>query len=295
MPISCATRQMLFSFLLLLSLSAPFAKGGEDSQNIRGAKNEGFFSDPFIFSPYPNFSDNPLFTPFMRGETAPFLIPLSHPIKPILDAIFSQSRAIADEKALGEAGFQILYSQESSFIRVARHPALPGYLFKIYLDNEIRIKGGKPGWYWLKERCEGAKKIRRLIKKKGLRHFVVPEKWIYPLPLFPSSSGPIFQPIVLVVTDMNLVTREETKWAWKNLATVEVLDELYTILSHGYGSFFLTGNIPYSRVGQFALIDTEYPKRVINLKKVKGYLSEEMGAYWEFLIKKGGYAISLSE
>lgn len=233
-----------------------------------------------VVSFYPNFSDNPLFTKEMRKLMAPHLIPLNHPLKATLDRIFIGSRVTANESSLAAAGFITLFSQQTTHILVVMHPDVPGYLFKIYLDTETRLKEGREGWRWLTDRCMGAARARNFILKKKMKYFCVPDKWLYPLPAEPASQGPIKQTVVLIVTDMNLVSKEEVSYAWKNLITRKHLDELYYLLSHGIGSRFLTGNIPYTKNGKFALIDTEYPKRKISLQKILPYLSDDMQVYW---------------
>ena len=247
-----------------------------------------FFLLMTFASGYGNSADNPLFKSSTRQKIAPYLLPLDNSLKPVLDAIFLPARVTANASTFEAAGFVTVCAQQSSCVRVAKHPEVPGYLFKVYLDSEVRQKEDQPGWKRLKQRCRSVAKIRALINRKHLNHFVVPDKWIYPLPYYPISPGPIDQPIVLLVTDMNLVDRNQTKFAWKNLATKEILHELYIILSHGYGSSFLTGNIPYTQSGKFALVDTEYPRRAIKMKNVKKYLSSEMAAYWDRLVKSDG-------
>ncbi len=237
---------------------------------------------------FPGLVNNPLITYPMRALMAPYIIPIDSPLKPILDSIFSVSRATQNRQTFAEAGFVILFSQESSYIVVAKHSELPDYIFKVYLDSELRIKKKRPGWFWLKSRCEGAKRAKRLITKGKIKHFVVPDKWIYPLPIEPISEGPSPQPIILIEPDMHLVKYTETVEAWKTVVTTDHLDELYYLLSNGAGSNFLPANIPYTKDGKFALIDTEYPKRKINLHKVTRHLSDEMQAYWEHLIKTNG-------
>jgi len=238
-----------------------------------------------------NFDGNPYIDKKMRKMMRPYCIPLDHPLKASLDTIFSQSRAIENEPAFANAGFVTLFAQPISYLRIARHPLLPGYLLKVCLDNETRQKKGIPAWQWLVNRCKGAENIRKLIKEKKLRYFTVPDKWIYPLPVNPMPAlpnGQSQQPVILVVKDMNIVSARQTRDIWKNKITTRHLDELYCILSHGYSSCFLVGNIPYCKNGKFACIDTEYPQRQLIYKKIKRYLSEDMNAYWDKLIKSGG-------
>jgi hypothetical protein len=238
---------------------------------------------------YPNFSNNSAFTKEMRSMMRPYLLPLTHPLKVPLDLIFTQTRVIENEISFAQAGFITISLQPNSFIRIARHPTLPNHLLKVYLDSETRKKEGKPGWLWLTQRCQGAENIRNLIEKKKFYCFSVPNKWLYPLP---NSSQfvnkKLSQPVVLVVTDMDLVSLEETVEAWLNKITPRHLDELYCILSHGYSSCFLYNNIPYSKSGKFSCIDTEHPKRKLDFGKINKYLSNEMQIYWNELVRKGG-------
>jgi len=231
---------------------------------------------------YPNFQDNPYLDRRLRTLMAPHLLPLDHPLKPQLDRIFS-SRVTEDKDTLIQAGFSIIASMPGSFVIVARHPSVPGYVFKLYLDSELRNKDNIPNSEWLARRCIGADIIRKLIHKKKIRHFTIPDKWLYVLSRYPLSKGPNPQPVIVVETDMELESEEVTKLAWKSYVTPRHLDELHSIIKHGYGTIGLVRNIPYTKNGTFAFTDTEYPVRKLKLKKVKPYLSEEMQEYWSTL------------
>ena len=125
---------------------------------------------------YPNFNDNPHLTARMQSAIAPYLLPLDHPMRAILDSIFSQSRVIQDEKTLADAGFIIVAGPMSrSFVIVARHPLIPGYVFKLYLDSEDRLRKEVAHWISLTRRCVGAQGIRQIIERKKIQHFLVPE------------------------------------------------------------------------------------------------------------------------
>jgi hypothetical protein len=216
----------------------------------------------------------------MKERFFPFLLPLDHPLKSQLDALFSSKHVTENKETLLEAGFVVLRYQLDSFVTVARHPDFPGIIFKLYLDSETREVGSSPSWYWLANRCEGARKIRKYINKYQIKYFDVPDKWLYLIPLS------THHPVLVVETDMNLV--DDSQSIWKNLNNKTVLDELYKILSHGYGSCKLDENIPYSEKGKFVFIDTEYPKRnlVLNSSKPKRFLSDKMGKYWDQLIDR---------
>ncbi len=259
---------------------------------ILGAWALCFFTAPAAIAAldYPHFNDNPYLTPRLQSTIAPYLLPLDHPIKSTLDTIFSQSRVIENEKSLTDAGFEwIAGPMPLSFIIVARHPQVPGYVFKIYLDSEKRCRKEIPHWQWLARRCAGAFGIRQIIAREKIRFFSVPDKWLYLLPVYPHSKEPNPQPVLLVETDMEPVSYEMTQDMWKNNVTRKHLDELYCILKQGFGgngTIFLYENIPFTKRGKFAFTDTEDPRTQLELKHVKRYLSKEMQRYWESLIRE---------
>ena len=231
-----------------------------------------------------DLASNPFFSSKERKRISLHLLPSTHPIKPILDAIFLTERATLNEQTFAAAGFTIKFHQPRSFIKVASHPLLPGYLLKVYLDDERRLKQKIPGWQWFVNRVVLAKKIAQCIKKNNIEHFIVPKKWIYPLPVSP------FVPIgyarkneVLVVEEMKLCSQQESIHAWKTLITKEHLDEFYAIFKHCGGSSYRPDNVVYTQDGKFAFIDTEYVKHPPYYWDLCKYLSPEMAAYWQSL------------
>jgi hypothetical protein len=233
---------------------------------------------------YPNFCDNSCLDERMRTLVAPYLLPEEHPLKCVVDHLFSQSRVTENMDSLMGAGFQIIAAMQNSYIVVARHAAVPGYVFKIYLDAEKRSRDNKPNWEWLLKRCYSARIIRLKIAQKRIEHFVIPDKWIYLLPPLPTSNTSHPSPFIIMETDMDLEPVAISRKAWKTEVTRAQLRELYAILRHGYGTVNL-GNIPRTQNGQFAFIDTEFSRRRHNLKHVKKYLSKDMARYWDHLIK----------
>lgn len=255
-------------------------------------KEKDPFTQFFDILSYNDFDSNPYLTKEARKQIRPFLLPFDHCLRPVLDSIFFQTRAIQDQATFESAGFMTLFVQPRSFIRVASHPCLPNYLVKIYLDNELRQKQGKPDWYWFVKRCEGAKAIRKAIIKKKIQFFSVPDKWIYPLPLTPSppsTSDYLRKVAILLVQDMKLVSHEETLEAWKTKITPKHLDELYAIISRASGGSYRASNVPYTIFGDFAFIDTEYPDRKDpDFSSIRPFLSHDMRKYWDKLVKNGG-------
>lgn len=240
---------------------------------------------------YPNFDDHPDFDEVMRQKMRPHLLPLDHPAKAALDKIFTTHLALIDEVAFANAGFETISSKTMSGVRVAKHPAIPGYLVKVYLYTRAsKNTPGATSWENLTLRCEGAGLIRQLIKKQKMKYFVVPKKWIYPLPMNSHQVIPESQkhPVILIVEDMKLVNKEQSGKIWKTISSHKILNELYCILSHGYSSTFLPENIPYTKKDTFACIDTEHPKRTHDLNKVNAYISQQMRKYWKNLVENNG-------
>ncbi len=237
---------------------------------------------------YNDFEHNPHINSFMRKKIRPYLLPESHSIKPILDTIFLHSRPTTNPHTFAKAGFVTLHVQPRSFIRVARHPFLPGYLFKVYLDSELRQKHNRPGWEWLVNRCKGACQVRKALKKISSKYFQVAQKWLYPLPADPSPpiKGHIWQPVVLVVQDMNIREDKVSRYAWKHLITKAHLDELYDIIKIGGGSRYRPDNVCYSKNGKLCFIDTEYPGIEKDFTYSRKYFSHEMRLYWDEIVHK---------
>jgi hypothetical protein len=214
-----------------------------------------------------------------------FILSNSHPVKPILDDIFQRFNPLASSAAISNAGFTVI-SERPSSMRVLAHPDLPGYLLKLYpMDEKLNDQRDMS---WAIKRCLGAENVHTLIEQLDLKYFVVPTKWIYFVPdqLALHNEG-IKNFVVLLVKDMNVLSDSASSAAWHNVST-EVIDELYQILSRGYGSSNLTDNIPPTRDGTFSFIDTEAPQKQINYKHVKKHLSIEMQEYWEQLVQNGG-------
>jgi len=240
---------------------------------------------------YNLFEKNPYLSKEMKELFRPHLLHPSHPLKGALDSIFLLSRATKNHDAFEQAGFTPLEVRRShSGIVVAKHPLLPKHLVKVYFDNDLIEKFDRPGWKWLSQRCLAAKKIHAIISKKNLKHFTVPQKWLYPLPIYPapeSEKGSIRQPVILLVEEADLLSHSASKKAWREV-TEEVLDELYIIVSTTMGSSYRPDNIPMTKSGKFCFIDTEYVHSRPHYDSIRPYLSKKMKRYWDRLVKKGG-------
>jgi hypothetical protein len=229
----------------------------------------------------------------IKDKIRPFLIPENHPMTSKLDAIFLNTRATANEQTFRAAGFVAIGKRRPrSFILVAKHPSMPNYLLKIYLDNELREKRKKPSWEWLVQRCQSAGAIKKIIENKKIKHFTVPSKWIYTFPAKPSP--PIGHSYtrhfaLLLVDDMKLTSDKVNLAAWRNTITKEHLNELYYIISHAKGGSYRPDNICFTENNTFAFIDTEYPGHKPDFNSIKPFLRPDMLRYWNKLIKNKGH------
>jgi len=203
-----------------------------------------------------------------------YFLPEQHWLSINLDRIFSSGNILKRTSTFEKAGFKILHHQDTG-MKVAKHPLLPGYLVKAYTSSHRTY-----GMDWAVNRCIGAERIRKLIEKENLTYFTVPEKWIYVV----SYPDPV--EVILLVRDMKLVSSEESRKVWKNTSK-EQLKQLYTILSHGFASCSLPGNIPYTKKGKFACIDTAYPYRKFDLNYVKKFFSSKNREYWDLILREG--------
>lgn len=239
-----------------------------------------------------NLDDNPYIPSKAKQKMRPFLISDQHPMKGILDSLFLNKRVTLNHQTFQEAGFSIIAEGPRSHVLVTRHSLLPGYLVKAHLDTELRKKRKKESWYWFAMRCQGAAKVRQVIQKYRLKHFVVADKWIYPLPAEPSPPRSIKYTrhlAVLLVTDMDLAPDTQNYQAWRSIITREHLDELYLIISRAKGSSYRPDNIAYTNHNQFAFIDTEYPSQTPDFKNIRKFLSSDMQDYWDRIVRRGGH------
>lgn len=215
-------------------------------------------------------------------QVAPYLIPDEHPIKPILDKIFS-SRATLNRRTMRHAGFKKTEIRRWTHIVVSTHPDLPGYIFKIYLDAQCYHNNCSEHKHWT-TRVRGARAVQKILDKKQWNHlFKVPKKWIYALPEYPKPPDEFLRKnFILVEEKFDLVNEKENKKAWRKWITKEHLDALYYILkSTGLRDCIKIHNIPFSIDGRISFIDTDsYKKGGVPYSKLNEHLSQKMQQYW---------------
>lgn len=213
--------------------------------------------------------------------TAPYFLPETHPMKPKLDEIFSKARVTQNLDTLKKAKFKFKKRAKADNIIIAKHPKLKGVLLKLYTDAQSNLAD----WPMWVQRINGANHIRSIIANHNYKTFVVPKKWIYPLPANPAPApGPNPKYFVLVVEDMRLVDSLTNENMWKSSQFVYegVLSALYTIMQEGglLDSIYID-NIPFNKDYKIAFIDTEhYDKRPVPYSRLTKWLPSSKQAYW---------------
>ena len=217
-----------------------------------------------------------------------YLLPSDHLAGMLLQKLFHHSDAIDNEAAFLEAGFKIRSKKERSLMRVATHPALAGYVFKVFfVEEQGRVREKPCGWKSFTVRCKQAKLIRRVIDEQGFRHFRVPRKWLFCAPPHPACS-PDDQPAILVAEFQDLLPSDENERAWRHSLTEDHLHELYVILELAGGVSSRPDNIALTRQGRFAFIDTEHSQYFHDYESIAPYLSRQKRQHWSNLVRRAG-------
>lgn len=205
-----------------------------------------------------------------------YLLPENHPLREPLTKLFHDPSPLESPEKLFEKGFKAIALKKQGTLFIGTHPTLPGYVLKFYLLPATTDEATS-NYHTLLQRCRGAKKIRDLLKSRQSTLFTVPDKWLYELP-YSSKAYPLY---ILLATDMQILNLTESASAWKHKVTKEHLEELLAIIKIGSASTGLTKNVPYTKSGRFAFIDTEYPDRQLDLTEFTRYFSEEMQKVWK--------------
>lgn len=225
----------------------------------------------------------------VQQKVAPYLLPDDHFIKPTLDAIFGNMRATLNLKTLVKAGFNKTHPRQFTGLIITKHPGVPGFVFKLYLDAQRYHKEQPEYYYWIL-RIQGVQRIEEVIAAYGLESlFKCPKKWIYALPKDPKPpEGYLDKSYILVEEDMDLMSSKANGKRWRsNAVTHEMLDQLFLIIHEaGLADSTKPDNIPFSTDGRIAFIDTEiHGKKKIDYSNLLPYLSNKNQAHWNSLIE----------
>jgi hypothetical protein len=203
--------------------------------------------------------------------------------KAILDSIFMESNLLLSRSSLISGNFQILTKAKHK-IAVMRHPLLPGYVLKAYLENS----DADEALWWVK-RIRGADAIREKIVEYGYEDILkCPKKKVYPLPHYPDSErGDYPKHFILIAEDMDVLAYEENKKAYVKWMNEELLDAFYTIITEmKLQEAVFIFNAPFSKDGRIAFIDTELylaDTTKMPYEQLNNFLSSKMKWHWIWL------------
>ncbi|MCE5315865.1 MAG: hypothetical protein LLG04_00700, partial [Parachlamydia sp.] len=229
-----------------------------------------------------DYPHNPYVTDAVWETVKPYFLPYDHPIRPKLDRLFAR-RPTINERTVKKAGFNSPKKRPQSHMVISTHKAIPGYWFKMFTDDQK----GVVDYTHMIHRIKGARSIQRTIERRGYEHlFKVPKKWIYPLPAEPSPPTPNRMNFVLIAEDMKTLSRKSNNHKWKSSAmTKERATALYIVMKvNGLRDSIYPFNIPFSRDGKMAFIDTEYHHAgPVHFDRMLHYMPHRLRNFWQYL------------
>lgn len=234
------------------------------------------------------YVQNPHVDPAVWNGVAPYFLPENHPVKSKLDRLFKK-RVTQNAKTLKKAGFTQPEPMRFSKTIVTRNHNVPGYMFKFFSDEQRDIID----WKRCLRRVSGAIYIQEALNKYGLNHlFVVPAKFIYPLPAEPSPPAHLQRKNFIVVeNEIDLYTGKDNNRMWKTPVINPVtLTWIYLLMQElGLNDSPYNFNMPVTKDNRVAFIDTEHHhKWPVPFNKLWQFLSPEMMDFWNKLCEKGG-------
>lgn len=225
---------------------------------------------------------------YVWNYLAPLFLPENHPIKPKLDRLFSK-RVTQTSETLRKAGFTQPNPMRFSKTVVSRNKNIPGFMFKLFCDDQEEISD----WQKCLFRVTGALHIQHALDRYSLNHlFVVPTKWIYPLPVEPSPPQNLERKNFIVVENtLDIYTGKENNKMWKGpIINPVTLTWIYILLNElGLADSPYNHNMPVTKDNRIAFVDTEHHhKWPVPFFKLWQFLSPDMQDYWNRMCEKGG-------
>jgi hypothetical protein len=191
------------------------------------------------------------------------------PVTSRVERLFRDPDMFDSREHFRAAGFEVNRRSNLGKIMVGSHAAAEGFLFKKY-SRDVSLRDQLENYEC---RVKGAGRLRALIEEHRLRHVVVPRKWILELPREFSSRGS--RSHVLVVERLDLLDTEDSQRAYRHIDE-EVLRELCLVVHEFRGLDSNVKNVPFTRQGQVAFVDTEHwdrHRRSARLRHLREHMS----------------------
>lgn len=191
-----------------------------------------------------------------------------------LDKLFRDRHMFDSADDWRSTGFHIVRAHETRLL-VAGHKSVDGILFKKY--PKTTEKTWKEQLENYERRIAGVNLIRSVISELNLKSIVAPQKWLLQLPsMFASHGQPSY---ILAVEKCDLLDREKSRRRYEDIDE-HVLRELVAVLFRFCGYDSSAKNVPFTRDGKLAFIDTDRWKqpKLEKLKKRKymAYLAKHL-------------------
>jgi hypothetical protein len=185
-----------------------------------------------------------------------YLLPVNHPLQRKLAKLFHDPSMFNSPNKLEAEDFSVL-ARVHRGLMVASHPTIKKHLFKKFINSvsqEEQIQN-------FIRRIEGARALRTFIKENQLHYIVVPQKWLYQLPeqfSDPVTHAPTY---ILIVEKMDILSggKDPTGAVAQKYFKIrkKVLKELCLVLYNFHGLDSVLHNVPFTKDGKIAFIDTE--------------------------------------
>lgn len=245
----------------------------------------------FIFSFFISFScfagsyQKPaLVSEAVWNDVQPYLLPYEHPLRKKMDNLFKSFRVTENMRSIQKAGFEKWEPAFFSKAIISRNPKIDsGYYFKFYSDEQdIPVESLQ----WINRAFE-AKNLAKVIKKYGYQeYFIVPKKWIYPIPDGPKSQSAFPKNFILIAKKIDIEIRSKSRYKWNHKVTKEMLKALYTIVeTEGLVDSLSSHNVPFSKNNKLVFVDLEqHHQWPVHYQTLLQYLNPSMQSYWQRLI-----------
>jgi hypothetical protein len=193
-----------------------------------------------------------------------------------MEGLFPGEDMFDSRRAWRSAGFAVVARDEPTRIMVAGHMLAPSLIFKKYANLVPAEKQLEK----YKIRVDGANAVAGFIAAHQIKGVVVPEKQIIQLG---NARGSL-----VVAQRLDVMDDDRSEAAYPRI-TDQTLHDLVTVLYTFRGLDSGLRNLPLTRTGQVALIDTERwndPKPRAYLKSIRRYLTRKQMAFVNETLKE---------
>lgn len=193
--------------------------------------------------------------PIVRWLTRPYMLPQYHPAKGALDVIAANPDVFKSRPSLAQAGWTLLDLSDQIrpwTIMVASRPEIEGFVVKTY-STEYKDPTYDVALYRYVRRIRNVRKLLAYLEDHKCTFVTAPHKWLYRIP-----KTNIY---LLIAEKMDIIPGSieegEVLERFKSI-TKEQLEELARVMIDVKGCDATLQNIPLTRDGKMAFLDTDH-------------------------------------